>query len=386
MNIVYITLENPYDINNNGGIGTYTGVIAEGMAGIGNKVHIITVGKSCFYAVKGVKVHCISKAVTKRISYLEQSFKIYAKLLDIMEECKIDIIEAPEWFAQGYVCACETGIPLITRLHTPLFLIENISNGQKIYRDSSAIKNFERIQGIRSTLMTSPCSSLNKLVKDEWGRESIVVPNPIDVNKYEMGNSYKENQILYMGRLEYRKGVLNLAESLSRVFEKNRDIHITICGKDTFYKKKSVKGMFLDRCRGYESNIEFIEHAHSDMKKKLIKDAKLIVLPSVWENFSYVALEAMCMGKTIIASATGGFTEMIEDGQSGYLVPPNEPDAFSELISKVMNDTIPSTGAEARRRVEKYFDISVLAQTYLNIYNEAINKNVSERGLTCRNI
>ncbi|MGL5576487.1 MAG: glycosyltransferase family 4 protein [Sarcina sp.] len=373
MNILYISLENPYSSQNNGGIGTYTGVIATGISKAGNHVHIITVGDEDFTTDEGIKVHCISSSITRYSNYLEQSLKIYYKLNEILKDYKIDIIETPEWYAQGLISATECNIPIVTRLHTPLFLIENLNGGQKFYKDSTEIKYFEKLQSDRSSLLTVPCKDLNEIIEKEWGKESIVIPNPIDTTSYEVSNvEGNKNKLLYMGRLEYRKGVLNLADSLKKVFEKNDIVEMIFCGRDTFYKKKSMKKKIISKCLNFEERLTFLDHADLNLKKKLLEEVDIVIIPSLWENFSYVGLEAMSSGKTVIASNTGGFKEMIEDGKSGYLFSHSNPYELQDIIIKLLNGNLPHTGKEARKRIEKNFNINIIVEKYLEIYQQLV--------------
>ena len=372
MKIAFISLENPFDKTNNGGIGTYTGVMAKGLSSLKHEVHMITVGqKEMSYIEDGVHVHVIPKHKSKRMYYLEQGFKIYEKMLQLLEQYEIDVIESPEWMAQGLIVASEIDIPIVTRLHTPLFLIEKICNGQRIYRDSEEIKRYERLQAKRSKLVTAPCNSISNLVKDEWGVGSITIPNPINTADYEV-NVCDKPAILYMGRLEYRKGVLVLADCIEKLMNQVPNAKLIMCGQDTFYKKKSVKKMFLERCQGCEENIEFIEHADSETKKELMKRVSIVVLPSLWENFSYVCLEAMAQGKTVVATKSGGFIEMIEDGKSGYLVEAGNSQELGSKLEEILLGRLPGTGAEARVRVEECFDIKVLCEEYVKLYRSII--------------
>lgn len=372
MKIAFISLENPFDQSNNGGIGTYTGVIAKGLSSLHHEVHIITVGqKESSFMENGIHVHCIQSHSTKRMFYLEQGFKIYEKMNQLLEQHSIDVAESPEWMAQGLIVASETTIPIVTRLHTPLFLIERICNGQKIYRDSEEIKRYERLQAKRSILVTAPCQSMRSLVADEWGVDSITIPNPINSANYEV-SICDEPVILYMGRLEYRKGILVFAECIQKLISQVKNVKIILCGQDTFYKKRSVKKMVLELCEGCEKNMEFIEHADQEMKKALMKRVSIVVLPSLWENFSYVCLEAMAQGKTIVATKTGGFTEIIEDGKSGYLVEPNNPDQLGNRLADILEGKLPGTGEEARHHVKECFDIQVLSKEYEKLYERII--------------
>lgn len=380
MKIGFVSIENPYDYRNNGGIGTYTGVLAEALVNLGNEIHLITVGTDLVeerQIMPNLMVHYISEPSTKYSFYLEQMLKIFEKIKQIKRNYGLDIVEAPEWLAQGFIVANEDILPLITRLHTPLFLIEEISNGQRLYRENEDIKRLERLQTIRSRAVTSPSTSLSQITKEKWGIESVVIYNPINIKMYEASyceedRAIEEDYILFMGRLEYRKGVLVLAESLKKIIGHLHGVKVVFCGQDTYYKKKPVKALILEKCKGLEDRIEFIEHVSSNAKISLLKNAKAVVLPSLWENFSYVALEAMCLGKTVVATRVGGFTEMIEHGKSGYLVEPGQSNELGEIVYKILKGQLPTTGTEAKKRIQEMFDISILSNKFLEFYKSLL--------------
>lgn len=372
MKIAYISIENPYSYNN-GGIGTYTGMIAEAMAAKNNEVHLITLGKNDEdYVHSGVNVHCISDAfLSKRLFYLEESFLIYERINGIVRSNHIDIVESPEWLAQGLFTVTECNIPFITRLHTPLFIIEDVSKGQRIYRDSDEIKRYELLQAKRSTLLTAPCNSMREWINDEWGIDSWVIYNPIDETKYTLCDN-TENTVLFMGRLEYRKGITFLSESIKKLARDVQNVKIIICGRDSIFKKESMQKRIMRECEDVIEHIQFISHASYTEKKELFSKAKVVVLPSVWENQSYVCLEAMASGKTVIATNTGGFLDMINNNESGYLVDAGNSEQLYERMKEVLTDKIPGTGKNARRVIEEKFSTNVLVDEYIRLYESVL--------------
>lgn len=383
MRIGFISLENPYNRKNNGGIGTYTGVVAEGLASLGHQVHVITIGENWekeMHIKNNLLLHEINPDVqTRYYTYLEYLIRIFYKVRHVKENFGLDLVEAPEWLAQGFMAAAEGLLPVVTRLHTPLFLVEDIGMGHKMYKEQEEIKRLEKLQALKSIAVTSPSLSLKNIVEDRWGISSSVLPNPISVEKLEeacesdghFGNP-EEEYILYIGRLEYRKGVLTLAESLNQWLGEFPRLKVVFCGQNTFYKKQSVKAMLLGLSAEYKNRICFIEHAEGSEKHRLIRNARAVVLPSLWENFSYVALEAMAIGSTVVAAGVGGFVEMIRPGIDGYLLPPDDPGALSRLLSELMHRRLPSTGASAAERVRESFDIKGLANVFSDYYNSLV--------------
>jgi glycogen(starch) synthase len=105
--------------------------------------------------------------------------------------------------------------------------------------------------------------------------------------------------------------------------------------------------------------------SESDLRA-IVAAGDVAVVPSTYEPFGFVALEAMCLGTPLVAARTGGLAEIVQDGQTGWLVPAGDPAALAASLTQVLTD--PSTArrrvAQARRDVADRFGwSSIAAQT-----------------------
>jgi glycosyltransferase involved in cell wall biosynthesis len=98
------------------------------------------------------------------------------------------------------------------------------------------------------------------------------------------------------------------------------------------------------------------------------------VLTSLSEGLPISALESMSHGLPMVATAVGGTPEVVEDGVTGLLVPPKEPELFARKVVDLLRDSDMRArmGSAGRRRVEVEFDISKTAERYLEVYREVI--------------
>jgi len=137
------------------------------------------------------------------------------------------------------------------------------------------------------------------------------------------------NHLLYIGRLSVEKGVDVLLNALSL---SNEALDIAGTGPD----EQKLK----DLCHKLNLNNRVTFHGQllgADLEK-LKREAKAIILPSIWaENMSLVLLESLAYGKLIIASASGGTPELIEDNKTGFLFPPGDISNLAQKI-KALND------------------------------------------------
>lgn len=145
-----------------------------------------------------------------------------------------------------------------------------------------------------------------------------------DVQYYRYQDSLK---LVIVGRVSESKGQFQLIKAISRI-PKNKIIELNVVGcVDKAYKQKIME--FVTN-RGLTDRIHFVDHV--DNPYTYIKHADIAVMASKKEAFGRVTAEYMVLGKPIIAAATGGTTELIEDHVNGMLY---EPDSNSELLSAI---------------------------------------------------
>jgi len=172
-------------------------------------------------------------------------------------------------------------------------------------------------------LFIAPSNYLKeKMVAAGWQAEKItVLINP--ASKYSPQPD--GTRLLYMGRLSIEKGVENLLQALKLT---NEQLDIAGTGPDEEKLKQLSKELQL------EDRIIWHGQLLGDDLEKLKREAKAIILPSVWaENMSLVLLESLAYGKLIIASSSGGTPELIEDNKTGFLFTPNDIQMLAQKIN-----------------------------------------------------
>lgn len=105
--------------------------------------------------------------------------------------------------------------------------------------------------------------------------------------------------------------------------------------------------------------------------------ADLVVIPSRWEGFGLVALEAMRAGRAVLATRVGGLPEVIEDGRTGWLVPPEDPAALRAALLSLGDDELVRAGAAGRQRFVRHFQIERTAAALSAVYRQAIAMRAS---------
>jgi glycosyltransferase involved in cell wall biosynthesis len=139
------------------------------------------------------------------------------------------------------------------------------------------------------------------------------------------------------------------------------------------------EGWDRDRCErlardgGIADRIEFRGHLDSRGVRETLAQARVVAVPSRWpEPFGLVGLEAMAVGRPVVATAVGGIPEWLDDGRTGILVPPRGAAALGQALGSLLADPARAAelGAEGRRQVER-FSREAHLQGLLAVYERA---------------
>jgi D-inositol-3-phosphate glycosyltransferase len=169
-------------------------------------------------------------------------------------------------------------------------------------------------------------------------------PIPSDEAKMYVGLKPEDRMVLFVGRIEPLKGVDTLIRAMSclQLKEKQR-VHLAIIGGDP---AASPQEMSAEMARlqklcddlAVGQTVVFLGKRDQDKLPYYYSAAELLVMPSHYESFGMVALEAMACGTPVIASEVGGLAYLVKDGETGFTIPDQDPDMLCEKISLLLND------------------------------------------------
>lgn len=381
MNICFLSQEYPPETHV-GGIGTYTYNMATALAKLDHTVHVITSTDRFEKTVQdnGVIVHYIKRIIIKplELSHLIYSFQVAKKIRTLT--CYFDIIHASEYANEALWISFNKQYPLVTRLATPFYLAEEL-NGKILFGPRPLFSIMEKWQTVHSAGIFSSTHALANKVMEKWHIDQSrvkVIPNSINltrVNSLAAENSIPDilknrKYLLYFGRLEKRKGVDVLARSLTAVFKQFPSLTMVFIGSDSTYQKGSMKDYILKTSGEFKDNLIFFENQPHEKLFPTVKFSKIVILPSLWEAFGFVCIEAMTLGCPVIATAGSGFGEIIEDSVSGYLVEPGNSEALADRIIWCLNNEgdLGRVSNEAIKRAQD-FEVSKIALQLISYYS-----------------
>jgi D-inositol-3-phosphate glycosyltransferase len=190
--------------------------------------------------------------------------------------------------------------------------------------------------------------------------------------------------ILFVGRIQPLKGIDILMQALALIQKREptltKNICVSIIGGDPNPDSEIEQAEFerLEVLRaelGISDLVTFLGAKDQDTLVYYYSAAEIVVVPSHYESFGLVALEAMACGTPVIASDVGGLSFSIEDGYNGYRVPDRDPQALADKIilllkHRVLRDQL---GEQARAWVERYSWVNI-AEEIQEVFEQTLER------------
>jgi glycosyltransferase involved in cell wall biosynthesis len=180
-------------------------------------------------------------------------------------------------------------------------------------------------------------------------------------------NEKYENTIIFVGRLAPHKHVDHLLKVVKSLKKEISDINLLIVGNGV--EKENLISMTKEY--DLRDNIQFLDNLDYNELMGEMKKSNVLVLPSTREGFGMVLAEANACGIPVVAYASGGVIEVVENGVNGYLVEPFDLEKLEVVIDSILKNPLKrnNLGENGRKIVEKSFIWDKIVKDILNIYN-----------------
>jgi len=172
-------------------------------------------------------------------------------------------------------------------------------------------------------------------------------PIPAAHAKERIGLCQDRRVILFVGRIEPLKGIDNLLRAIARVVdgwpELREGLCVPVIGGDPDRIREDDEMVRLQELReelGIGDIVTFLGAKDQDMLQYYYSAAEMVVMPSDYESFGMVALEAMACGTPVIASDVGGLAFLVRHERTGYRVPARDPEALADKITRLLTDEV----------------------------------------------
>lgn len=186
--------------------------------------------------------------------------------------------------------------------------------------------------------------------------------------------------VFYAGRFDRRKGIETLVRAVGRLdLKQYSDFKLIIAGGSTpgqkdGLEKERIEGIVKEL--GLEDVTTFVGQVEHAVLASYYAAADVCVVPSHYEPFGLVAIEAMASGTPVVASDVGGLKYTVVNEETGLLAPPKNDEAFANAIARILNDSQwrDCLGKAARKRVESQFSWNGVAKQLDELYLEELGK------------
>jgi len=268
-----------------------------------------------------------------------------------------DLIHSHYWMSGVAACDLKTvwNAPVVHMFHT-LGLMK-----QRVARTPEEAEGDYRLTGEREVLRLADrivAATPAELAQLQWlyqadTRKVVIIPPGVDISRFYpispdeakevIGVPPCEKSLLFVGRIEPLKGVDTLIQALALMRARGVYVCLVLIGGDvdTDPGNRNDEMKRLQAMReqaGLHDLVTFLGKRSQDTLPYYYSAAEAVVVPSHYESFGMVALEAMACGTPVVASQVGGLAFLVRDGVTGYTVPVDEPQALADRLTLLLQD------------------------------------------------
>ena len=373
-----------------GGLARVVSKQAEGLVDLGLEVHVLTRGgeeSPVEEDVAGVHVHRVREPtrpaeLNEFVAWVERmNSDMLAAGVELGDRHTFDIVHGHDWLVAN---ACDHlakrfGAPLVTTIHATEHGRHQgwVNKHPQIY-----IHGVERWITNRSDRVLACSTFMREQIVDVFGvPEQLVqvIPNGIDPEDIRPQNddelrrlraefaSPDESLVLLVGRLVYEKGFQFALEALPKIIERLPSTRFVVAGSGTHEEELRRQAEEL----GLMEHGTFVGWIGDDVLHSLYAIADVCVVPSIYEPFGLVALEAMASSCPCIVADTGGLREVVPHDEVGLRFRARDPESLAEMTIRVLEDAelCRRLTAEAFNHLRR-FDWDDVAERTVEVYEE----------------
>jgi len=306
-----------------------------------------------------------------------------------------DIIHSHYWMSGIAAAALSdhwAGTPIVHMFHTLGEMKNRIARSDAEREGEYRLNGERQVIGRVNRIIVATLAELTQLrflYKADPNKMVIIPPGvdvghfypiPSDEAKTYIGLKPENRMILFVGRIEPLKGVDTLLQAMSclQLKDAQRPVHLAIIGGDP---SASPEQMTVEMARlqklcevlGLDESVVFLGKRDQDKLPYYYSAAEVLVMPSHYESFGMVALEAMACGTPVIASEVGGLAYLVRDGETGFTIPAEEPETLCDKLTWLLNDAeLHATMSKKAAEYAQDYAWEKIAKQIVGVYQELV--------------
>jgi len=376
-----------------GGLGRHVAELSEELAKLGQEVHVLTGdadGTPSVEVVEGVHVHRLRMYGPQGRDFIESVTHLNVHMLEaalglIRQGHTFDIIHGHDWLAAHAGKTMKHGLmrPLVATIHATEFgRNHGLHNDQQrhisnlewwlTYEAWKVICCSQYMRGEIQYIFQTPIDKIS------------VLPNGVDVSDFSIEDSFdrrgfrrryaadSEAIVFFVGRLVHEKGVDTLVETIPRVLSRFKRVKFVVAGRGPAEFALRERAQRL----GVAQSVYFAGFIDDLTRNRLYACADVAVVPSLYEPFGIVALEAMAAGVPVVVSDTGGLSEIVQHAQNGLRAYPGNAQSLADNILAYLDapEFARYIKTRALEMVKEEYSWSLIAQRTLAVYEEILSE------------
>lgn len=380
MKIAFLTPEYPhFKVEHAAGLGTSVKNLVSALVSEGVEVTVFVYGQSSdeMFEEEGIHFHLIEDRKYRFGKWYFYRKHIQKYVNKIIAQEGIQLLEAPDW--TGITAFMRFSVPLVIRFHgsdTYFCHLENRKQKKKNYF-------FEKRGVMNAQAYIAPTKYAGEVTGQLFGLDPQKIKTihyglELDNFRNESPGEFEEGLILYIGTIIRKKGVFELPAIFNKVREKYPKAKLVLIGSDSNDIRTGASSTWeLVRANFNPEDLTGVYYLGKmpyQEVKEYIKKAHLCVFPTYAETLGMVTIESMAMKKPVVNSNFGWANELINNGESGYLVHPSNHQEYADKIILLLSDLnlANQMGEMARKSTEQKFDISKIVSQNIEFYNKTI--------------
>jgi len=391
MRILHVSWEFPPVIY--GGLGRHVTALAAQQAALGHEVVVVTQhgdDTADDEVVRGVRVvraretHPEPRSLDNLINWVDSMQAAMAPAGSALaRDWAPDVVHAHDWVVGEAAAAIadEAGAPLVVTMHATE---AGRHQGWIVGALSHDVHGREWLLAHRADALIVCSRAMREEVRAAFGAPTPVevVPNGVDLHEWRTSEGDRRQArreagavgvplVVYSGRLVWEKGVQTLIEAVPDIAARHPGLRVLIAGRGPL--EAELRDL---AARTAASAVEFAGFLPEQRLRPLVAAADCAVVPSRYEPFGMVAVEAAALGTPVVASDVGGLREVVDPGRTGLLVPPGDPEALAHAVAQVLSDPVraDAMAAAAHRRAAEVYDWPVIAGRTVGVYESAVRR------------
>lgn len=310
--------------------------------------------------------------------------RLVAAADDLLAGWRPDVVHGHDWVVAGCsTTMAETiGRPLVMTVH---------ATESGLYQGNVTSPFSRWRHGVERAMVQRASASIvcSHAMRDEVvqrleadPRSVVVVPNGVDPSRWRTTEAQREGArlrldlateplLVLVGRLEHEKGAQDAIEALSLLSTRYPTAHLAVVGDGA--RADDLARQVADA--GLTDRVHMLGRLGDDDVAAVVAAADIALVPSRYEPFGLVALEAMASGTAVVAAATGGLTDVVDDGVTGILVPPAQPPALARAVAALLSDRQRRDALvrAASQQVDDRFGWAPVAEATARVYDDVLD-------------